>query len=205
VAKAGAVATGAAATEAEPPSPFASLDRPVLALVADPGIAMADFEGKLEEVVFKNEKVGLAMKAFRAVRISPDNAEKDPVLGGEGKTLPRILLVNPTKKDVVVLESEKIKAASLFKAMQKVADSFYEEKIEKVVKEHLRLLNDRDKLAGEEKNLRDKEARLAEEGEKSSKDLEEVRKEIADLGKELEKLAAEERDLWKLTRKDKPA
>ena len=50
-----------------------SLDARVL--VADTTMAMVDFD-KLEEVVFKNEKIGLAMKAFRAVRISPEDADR---------------------------------------------------------------------------------------------------------------------------------
>ena len=195
LAKTDAVVTGsssAKASDTEAPSPFASLDRPVVVFVADPGVALSDFEN-LQDVVFKNEKIGLAMKAFRAVRMSPENAEKDPILGREGKTVPRMMIVDPAKGDVIVLEESKIKTSSLYKAMKTVADRFYKEKIDALVKDHLKILGDHDKLAGEEKILREKETRLTEEGDKSEKDLAELKKAIEALTKEIEDLAAKER------------
>ena len=181
-------------------SPFRGLDRPIVALVADPGVALADLD-KLEDVVFKAEKVGLAMKAFRAVRISPENAEKDPVLSGHGKDVPRLLVIDPVKEKVKVLAGSKISASALFAEMKKVADGFYEEKLEKLVKDHLKLLTERDQVANEEKTLKDKEGRLTEEGAKAEKDLAGLREELARVQKDLEDLAAKERDLWKLTPK----
>ena len=193
-----------AGEEGEAPSPFAALDRPVIALVADPTVALSDLEGKLEEVIFKTERLP-AMKAFRTVRISPENAERDPVLQGKGKDVPRVLVVNPLKEDVKALEGGRLKAGTLYSEMKKVADSYYEEKLDALVKGHLKILTERDQLANEEKTLQDKEGRLAEEGDKSARDLAEVRTELGRVRKDLEGLATRERDLWKLTPKSKPA
>jgi len=193
-----AVITGdTPAEETEDVSPFQGLDKPVVVLVADPTVALADFD-KLEEIVFKNEKIGLAMKAFRAVRMSPEDAEADAILTGEGKTVPRMVVVDPVKETVKVIEERKIKVSSLYKAMKSVSDKFYEEKLDKTVKTHLKLLNDRDKLHNEEKVLLAKETKLAEDGSKAETKLEKVRKELAELKAEIEELTVEERTLWNL-------
>ena len=162
---------------------------------------MADFE-KLEEVVFKNEKVGLAMKAFEPIRVSPENADQDLILGGHGKTVPRVLVVDPVKEKVQVIEDKKIKVSSVYKAMKSVSGSFYKEKLDKLVKSHLKLLNDRDKLHNEEKVLREKEERLAEEtGAKAEKDLLEIRKELEEVRTAIRDLEAKQTELWTLTPK----
>jgi len=170
-------------------------------LVADPTAPVDSFE-KLDEVVFKNEKIGLAMKAFRAVRISPERADEDRLLAGQGKTVPRMLVVDPVKEKVQVIEESKIKVSTLYKAMKSAAGRFWKEKLDSLVKDHLKILNERDKLVNEEKVLKEKEGRLAEEDSpKAQKDLEEVREELTELGKALEKLTEKERTLWKLTPK----
>lgn len=186
-------------------SPFASLTKPVIVFVADAS-APAESYDKLDEVVFKNEKVGLAMKAFRAVRMSPEQADEDLLLGGHGKTVPRLLVVDPVKERIQVLEDKKIKVSTLYKAMKSAAGRYWKEKLDSVVKDHIKLLNERDKLVNEEKVLREKEGRLAEDDSpKALKDLAEVREALGDLGREMEKLNVKERDLWNLTPKDAPA
>ena len=169
--------------------------------MADPSASMADFE-KLDEVVFKNEKIGLAMKAFEAVRISPENADTDVILGGHGKTVPRVLVVDPVKEKVRVIEDKKIKVSSLYKAMKSVSGAFYKEKLDKIVKSHLKILNERDKLHNEEKVLKEKEERLAgETGAKAEKDLAEIREELAEVKTAIEELEKEQTALWALTPK----
>ena len=194
--------TGEEATDEEAPSPFKGMDKPIVALVADTTMAMVDFD-KLEEVVFKNEKIGLAMKAFRAVRISPEDADSDPILAGEGKTLPRVVVIDPVKEKVKVLEEKKIKVSSLYKAMKSVAGKFYKEKLDKVVKSHLKLLNERDKLHNEEKVLKDKETRLVEKGEKGAKDLEKIKEELEEVAEAIKECEEKWVEIWQLTPKHK--
>ena len=197
-----AVATGETVEEdAEAPSIFASVKKPCVVLIADPTASMADFE-QLETVVFKNEKIGLAMKAFDALRIAPEDADSDPILGGHGKTVPRLLVVDPAKEKVKVLEENKIKVSGLYKLMKATAGSFYKEKLDKLVKSHLKMLTEQDQLSNEVKTLQDKESRLADEDSpKAKKDLEKLRKEMNEVKEELTKLMEKTVELWKLTPK----
>ena len=187
--------------ETEEVSPFSALKKPVVVFVADPTASMADFE-KIQEIVFKNEKIGLAMKAFAAVRIAPENAEEDLILGGHGKTVPRVLVVDPVKERVKVIEEKKIKVSSVYKAMKGVAGKFYKEKLDKLVKGHLKILNERDKLHNEEKVLRENEERLADEkGAKAEKDMKKIKGELEEVRTAIKELDDKQTELWTLTPK----
>lgn len=177
------------------------MKRPCVVFVADPTASMADFE-QIETVVFANEKIGLAMKAFDALRIAPADAETDPILAGEGKTVPRIVVVDPLKEKVKVLEENRIKVSTLYKLMKSTAGKFYKEKLDKLVKSHLKMLTEQDQLANEIKTLKNKEGRLAgEDSAKAKKDIEKVRGEMAEVQKELDELGQKQAELWKLTPK----
>ena len=190
--------------EGEAASPFSSLEKPAIVFVADPTISLADYE-KIQKVVFENEKIGLAMKAFRAIRISPDNADSDPILAEKGQGVPRLLVVDPVKEKVKVFEEKKIKVSGLYSEMKKVAGRCYKEKLDKVVKAHLKLLTERDQLSNEVTVLKEKEGKLASDGDKAEKKLEKVRKELAEVEKELDELATKEREMWQLTPKNQAA
>lgn len=206
VAKAEAVVTGEGTTpasEEEAPSPFAALDRPVLAYVCPAG-AVGDEYAKLDEIVFKNEKVGIGAKAFRTVKITPEDADRDPILKDQGKEVPRLLLVDPSKERVAVLEKGKLKPGSLFGEMKTIAGRFYKESLEKVVKSHLKFLTEQDQLANEQKTLREKITRLEQDADAkaSKKDLEAVQEELKAVEKQLADLAQQQKDLWTLTPKE---
>jgi len=194
-------ASEAAEEETEAPSPFASIERPTLVYVAHAGVG-GEEDKKLEDIVFKAEKVGLAAKAFRTVRMTPEAVEKDALLAGHGSEVPRLLVVDPVKEKIEILEKGKLKAGALYDALKSAAGRFYKESLDKVVKTHLKILTERDQLANEEKTLREKETRLGEEKDAAAKkDLDKVKEEIAAVQKQLEELATKERDLWKLTPK----
>jgi len=198
---AGAVVTGESAEEVEEKaetSPFLQLDKPVVVYVCFSGGGGDDYE-KLEEIVFKDEKVGLSTKAFRCVKIRPEQLEKDPVLAEEGSEVPRLLVIDPVREDVDVLEKGNLKASKLVKSMERAAKKFYKESLSKAVKEHLKLLTEQDQLYNEEKVLKNKEARLAEEGKSAEKKLEDLREELAELQKEIEAVKTKIAELWKLT------
>jgi chromosome segregation ATPase len=179
-------------------SPFAELDRPTIVYVCHPGGRGDDFQ-KLEEIVFPNEKVGLGTKAFRAVKISPDKLEKDPILAEEGSEVPRLLVIDPIKERVKVLEKSKLKAGTFFKEMERAAKSFYEERLDKTVKEHLSLLTEQDQLVNEIKVLEGKASKLEEEGRSGERKLEKVREELTEVRAELEEITKKQAELWKLT------
>ena len=58
-------------------------DQPIVVYVCDEAAGCEGFD-KLEEVVLKDEKVALGMKAFRTVKMHPDHAAVDPVTKGPG-------------------------------------------------------------------------------------------------------------------------
>jgi outer membrane murein-binding lipoprotein Lpp len=200
----GAVVTGDSGTASEPTEVALRWgERPIVVYVCDEAAGCEGFD-KLEEVVLKDEKVALGMKAFRTVKMHPDHADVDPVTKGKGKDVPRMLIIDPTKMKVTVLDKSKLKASALYSAMKKVAGKSYKEKLDKVVKTHLKLLTKQDQLANAEKTLAAKEARLAgEDGKSAEKELEKLKEERAELRKEIQDMAKEQKEIWKLTLKSK--
>ena len=190
-----AVVTGESAKDSE--SEEVALkwgDQPIVVYVCDE----AGCEGfdKLEEVVLKDEKVALGMKAFRTVKMHPDHADVDPITAGKGKELPRMLVIEPTKMKVTVLEKGKLKASTLFKAMEKAVGKVYKEKLKKVVNGHIKLLTEQDQHSNAIKTINAKIAREDDEKKqaKAKEELAEIKKELAEVGKKM-------KDLWKLTPK----
>lgn len=145
------------------------------------------------------------MKAFQTVKMTPENAEKDPILAGAGKNDPRVLVVDPVKEKVRALEKGRLKASTLYREMEHVADRFYEGRLKKHVDEHLDLLTKRDQLANEVKTLQGKVTRLEEKGEKAEKDVAKLKTEIEGVQKKLAQLDKDEQEIWKLERKKQPA
>jgi len=190
-----AVVTGESAAESE--SKEVALkwgDQPIVVYVCDDG-GCEGFD-KLEEVVLKDEKVALGMKAFRTVKMHPDYADVDPVTAGKGKDLPRMLVIEPTKMKVTVLEKGKLKASTLFKAMEKAVGKVYKEKLKKVVKGHIKLLTEQDQHSNAIKTINAKIAREDDEEKQAEakEELAEIKKELAEVGKKM-------KELWKLTPK----
>ena len=153
--------------------------------------------------MLKDEKVALGMKGFKTVKMHPDHAEIDPLLAGKGKTVPRMMIVDPTKMKVKVLEAKKLKASALFSAMKQASSKVYKEKLDKVVKSHLKLLGEQDRLVNAQKVLNDKATRLAgEDGKKAEKDLAKVKEERAEVDAELAEVRKKVKELWTLTPKN---
>ncbi len=174
---------------------------PVIVYVCDEAAGCEGFD-KLEEVVLKDEKVALGMKGFKTVKMHPEHAELDPLLAGKGKALPRMLLVDPTKMKVKVLEKNKLKASGLYSAMKQISGKVYKEKLDKVVKSHLKLLGEQDQLINAQKVLSQKAGRLAgETGKGAERDLEKLKKERAEVEAELAAVKKKVKELWTLTPK----
>jgi hypothetical protein len=177
--------------------------QPVVVYVCDEAAGCEGFD-KLEEVILKDEMVALGMKAFKTVKMHPDHAELDPMLKGKGSALPRMLVIDPTKMKVTVLEKGKLKASNLFKAMQKVASKSYKENLKKLVKGHIKLLVEQDQLVNARKVLTDKAARLAsDDGKSAAKELVKLKKETAEVAGKLAEVKKQSKALWTLTPKTK--
>ncbi len=171
-------------------------DKPILIYVCDDTVACADSE-KFETIVLKDEKVALGVRAFRCVKMTPAQVEEDAILAGAGKDTPRVLVIDPIKVKIKVLESKDLKASKLFKAMKSVSNKFWKQKLDKVVKEHISMLTEQDQLANADKTLADKEERAADDEAK----LKKVKAERKEVNEQLKDLLVKQRDLWKLTPK----
>ena len=140
------------------------------------------------------------MKAFRTVKMHPDDVAEDELIAGKGKHLPRMLLINPHNLKVTVLEKSKLKASTLFKGMSKVAGKFWEEKLDKTVKTHLKLLTEQDQIANAEKVIMSKMQRLgSDDSPKAEREIAELKEEQAEIRTQLQEIQTRQRDLWKLT------
>ena len=180
-------------------------DKPVIVYVCDEAAGCDGFD-KLENVVLKDEKVAIGMKAFKTVKMHPDHAAADPVTAGKGREVPRMLLIDPTKMKVTVLEKGKLKASGLFAAMKKVSGKVYKENLKKVVDSHIKMLNKQDQLANAMKTIDAKIARISgDSGKSAEKEIEKVKGERDELKKEIAELNTEKKAIWKLTPKKKSA
>jgi len=142
------------------------------------------------------------MKAFRTVKMHPDHADVDPVTAGKGRDVPRMLIIDPTNLKVTALDKGKLKASALYSAMKKASGKVYKQKLEKVVKSHIKLLTKQDQLANAEKVLSGKATRLAgEDGRSAEKELAKVKEEHAEVKKELSEIKKQQKELWSLTLK----
>ena len=205
----GAVVTGDTAKDSDSEGAQTALkwsDKPIIVYVCDEAAGCEGFD-KLEEVVLKDEKVALGMKAFRTIKMHPDDVAEDAVLSeAKGKEVPRMLIIEPIKMKITVLEKNKLKTSGLYGAMKKVAGKFWKEKLDKVVKSHLKILTEQDQLVNADKVLADKIGRLSgEDGKSAEKELEKVKKERDEVQTQMKELDEKESALWKLTPKKKKA
>lgn len=197
-----AVVTGESASEATeeaPASPLRWTDKPIIIYVCDEAAGCEGFD-KLEEVTLKDEKVALGMKAFRRVKMHPDDVEKDSVLQGEGREVPRMIVVEPESLKLTVLEGSKLKASKLFSTMKTVAGKVFKEKLDKLVDEHLKILTEQDQIVNAQKVINDKLGRLRGENGKD-RDIAELEEEGKELNEQMADLSKKQKDLWTLTPK----
>ena len=197
VSKAASVVTGdevdADATPAAPSLKWT--DKPILVYVCDE--AGCEESEAFEKNVLKIEKVALSTKAFRCVRMTPDQVDEDELLKDQGKTMPRVLLIEPVKMKIAVVETKDMKAGKLAKAMEKTAGKFWKERLKTVIGKHLKMLTKQDQLSNALKTLSAKEARYKDDEAK----LKKVTKEIKETNEELAELKKAQVELWKLTPK----
>ena len=197
VSKAAAVVTGDEADEGTTPEgpSLRWTDKPIFVYVCDE--AGCEESEAFENQVLKIEKVALSTKAFRCVKMSPDQIAEDELLKDEGKTVPRVLLIEPVKMKISVVESKNMKAGKLAKAMEKTSGKFWKERLKTVIGKHLKMLTKQDQLSNALKTLSAKEARYKDDEAK----LKKVTKEIKETNEELAELKKAQVELWKLTPK----
>jgi hypothetical protein len=180
-----------AETETRAPEPSS---KPFFVVVAE---ADGDDVQKIDSVILKDERVALGARAFRAVRLSPDDASADPVLAKAGKEPTRIVLVSADWKTVTTLEKNRLSASAAWDAMKSHASKFYGGNLDLTVKSMRSLMLEFDKIDGERTILQAKEDRLKEKNAAEA-ELEEVREKRAALEEKQKAAEEKERKLWDL-------
>ena len=103
---------------------------------------------KLEDIAFKDERVGIGSKFFRLVKVTESNAAQDRLLKEHGKSAPRLLFVKRNYEVVKVLEGKAMSASKINKAMGKLAKSEYKNSFSSMQSKYAKLLNELDRLDG---------------------------------------------------------
>jgi hypothetical protein len=138
-------------------SGLAPADKPMFVLVA-PADASSGFD-KIEKVILTDDKIAIGANAFRCIRLTPEQADEDPLLAGKGRAVPRILLVSADWSKVTVLDKPSV--SGTFNAMKAEARRAYKADFDKNVRAMLKVLGEFDKIANERNLLEQKERREA--------------------------------------------
>ena len=195
--------TGVDAEEAEAAKKLADAKmeelraRPLMILVCDE-LGTCEVAERLEDKVWKDQKVALATKAFRMVRMSPEAASEEALLKGHGKADPRLIFMDLARDKVVVLEGKRVDVRPIYSAMKKISRPFFKEALDGVVKKHVKLLSEYDKI---HPRIQQARKRLTAEDNSESSSARKLKKKLETLESEQKKLRDVEASLWKLTPK----
>jgi len=182
----------------EPVSAFARLDRPAVLLIGEPAEATAEMQECLQ-VVFSTEKICSGMRAFMPLRMAAVHAGDDPLISEHGEKVPRVLVIDPVKERIAVLEGNRVRAGVLFKEMARASKRVWKENLTRTVKAHAKLLVKRDTLHDLLTVAKQRLERAEDEKERAD-----IEADAQELEIELENLRVKERALWLLTRKWTP-
>ena len=175
--------------------------RPLLVFVhTDPDVCDGTCEGACQryfhtdENLFTDAKVSLAVRAYRTVWMTPEEAAAEPLLEDTGDVLPRLVLLDVARDARTVAHGKRLKASRFYGQLRKTSDRFYRERLDGVVKKHLKLLDAYDRLAVEESRLQDRLTRTT-----NLDKIHDLEDELDDLKDEREELDRRVEDLWRLT------
>jgi hypothetical protein len=175
--------------------------RPILVFVhTDPNVCDGQCRGACQRYfdtdaeVFGDAKIGLGVRACRTVWITPEDASAEPLLTGTGDDLPRLVLLDVARDQSVVLQGKGLQAKRLYTQIRKLADRFYRERIDTIVKKHLKHLDAYDKLAQQESVIQERLTQTTnlDKIHDLEDDLDQVREERQELDRQVE-------DLWRLS------
>jgi hypothetical protein len=123
--------------------------RPVFAFVSDGG----ESARLVDSAVLKDERIALGLRAFRPVRITPEDAAKDPLLAGAGKAPLRLVVVSADATRATPLERGKVAVAAVWEALRAEADRTWEQDLAATVGKARDLLGEYDRIAADRKAL----------------------------------------------------
>jgi hypothetical protein len=167
-------------------------DKPILVYVT-PAESGEAFD-KVDKVILADDKVAIGSWAFRRVKMTPEDAEKDPLFAGKGKEVPRFLFVSTDFKTVTVVEGSKLSVSGVWNAMKSEAKKHFKDNFDKDVREMRDIMNEWDKIADERSVLEEKEKR---EDKPTPADLKDIEKKKAELDKRQKAADERKEDLMK--------
>ncbi|MHC5044245.1 MAG: hypothetical protein ACYTGI_17940 [Planctomycetota bacterium] len=121
---------------------------------------------RLEQVVFKNEKLGVGAKFFDTIKVSAGDALQDRILKTKTR-VPRMVFLRRDYSVHAVLQQRQLTPGKIIKVMKSLVKKEYVNSFDKMVKDYIKLLNELDRLEGRKTQLADTRARLAGKPNKS--------------------------------------
>jgi hypothetical protein len=121
---------------------------------------------RLEQVVFKNEKLGVGAKFFDTIKVSAGDALQDRILKTKTR-VPRMVFLRRDYSVHAVLQQRQLTPGKIIKVMKSLVKKEYVNSFDKMVKVYIKLLNELDRLEGRKTQLADTRARLAGKPNKS--------------------------------------
>lgn len=116
---------------------------------------------KLEQTVFKDERLGVGAKFFDTIKVSAGDALQDRILK-EKTRVPRLVFLERDYSVHAVLQQRQLSPGKILKAMKSLVRKEYVSSFDKMLKEYTKLLNELDRLEGKRTQLSDMRARLAD-------------------------------------------
>ena len=158
---------------------------------------------KLEEVVFKGEKLAIGTKFFDCYKVSEADALQDRMLAEAGKYTPRIVFMSRTFEVKAVLEKSQLSAGKIQKEMGDLVRDEYEDSFDKMCSAYAKLLNELDRLEGKKAQIADKKTRLKDKPNASKE--RKLEREEKELETEYGEWDAKEKELLAFQKKGEPA
>jgi hypothetical protein len=195
-----AAATGDAAADDESQGAVRA-DRPMMVYITaeDP---TSKTVRKLEDVVFRNEQLGIGAKFFRCIKISPNHAMQDRLLKDAGRYTPRIIFLKRDYTVSAVMQKTKLSAGKMLKAMKLIVKAEYVNKFDKMVRGYGKLLNERDRLESKKSQLADARARLQDKP--SASKAKKLARDEREWQENMDAWSAKEKELLAFRRKGEP-
>ncbi len=178
--------------------------RPLLVFVhTDPNACDGKCEGACQryfdadEEVFGDEKVSLGSRAFRRLWMTPEDAAKEPLLANTTEHLPRLVILDIARDASVVVHGKGLKAKRFYGQLKKASDRFYRERLDGIVRKHLKMLGTYDKLAQRESAIQERLTRT-----KDLRKVHDLEDDLDGLRDERQELDRKVEDLWDLSLRD---
>lgn len=123
------------------------LTAPVLAIVGDPS------RTRMEQAIGADERVTLALRAFRAVKITTMDASQDPMLAPSASQGPRTVVLGLDGKSVAVLPLERVTAGAVWDALRTAIRTGYGADLDALVEREREVQRDLDRVEIDRKAL----------------------------------------------------